>query len=388
MYFVAFGRRKRPSERGVERMKKPIAILIAAALAFALAAPVCALTVPEKLNVPTGVAAENLLAEEYQYRTLVYFTLQDDIIEVMSTEPSRYNALTMEGKLYVQFSIDGGNWTSFYFTSADDEGNEAQRVWKKLTVTRKNSVSVLNLMREQERSQLPDDVYYYDPELPQNSTLLNEEHEFRFRVRVELEWIDKNDLVTKSVTSPWSAAVTASTKVTEDTLPQTLRLPAVVSAEPLDGANGAELSVTAKPPVQVKLVDRFLRENGSAGVALRAQVSLNEGEWLDAPAAESAPDKARFTLPAEPEFASAASVKRSNVRVRFSYAAEGRELNSEWTEATAIGEYSDQGNNPKFEAPSFLMNTFLGLKVWIWMLAGIAILLAVTAAALVRGRRY
>lgn len=369
-------------------MKKPIAILIAAALAFALAAPVCALTVPEKLNVPTGVAAENLLAEEYQYRTLVYFTLQDDIIEVMSTEPSRYNALTMEGKLYVQFSIDGGNWTSFYFTSADDEGNEVQRIWKKLTVTRKNSVSVLNLMREQERSQLPDDVYYYDPELPQNSTLLNEEHEFRFRVRVELEWIDKNDLVTKSVTSPWSAAVTASTKVTEDTLPQTLRLPAVVSAEPLDGANGAELSVTAKPPVQVKLVDRFLRENGGAGVALRAQVSLNEGEWLDAPAAESAPDKARFTLPAEPEFASAASVKRSNVRVRFSYAAEGRELNSEWTEATAIGEYSDQGNNPKFEAPSFLMNTFLGLKVWIWMLAGIAILLAVTAAALVRGRRY
>ena len=388
MFFVAPGRGKRQPERGVERVKKTLAIIFAALFAFAFAAPVGALTVPEKLEVPTGVAAENLLAEEYQYRTLVYFTLRDDIIDVMSTEPSRYGALTMEGKLYVQFSIDGGSWVSFYFTSADDEGNEVQRVWKKLTVTRKNSVSVLNLMREKERAQLPEEVYYYDPELPQNSCLLNEEHEFRFRVRVELEWIDKSDLVTKSVTSPWSAAVTASTKVTEETLPQALRLPAVVSAEPVDGEAGAEFSVTAKPPVQVRLVDRFLRENGGAGVALRAQVSLNEGEWLDAPAAESAPDKARFTLPAEPEFASAAAVKRSNVRVRFAYAAEGRELSSDWTEATAIGEYSDQGNNPKFEAPSFLMNTFLGLKVWIWMLAGIVILLAVTAAALVRGRRY
>ena len=375
----------------MKRVKKLLAAFIAAALAFALATPAAALTVPEKLDVPTEVAAEHLLAEEYQYRTLVYFTLQDDIINVMSTDPSRYNALTMEGKLYVQFSIDGGNWASFYFTSADDEGNEVQRVWKKLTVTRKNSVSVLNLMRERERSQLPEGVYYYDPELPQNSTLLNEEHEFRFRVRVELEWIDKSDLATKSVTSPWSKAVTASTAVTEETLPQTLRLPAVVSAESedaADGASGASLSVTAKPPVQVQLVDRFLRENGGAGVELRAQVSLNEGEWLDAPAAESAPDKARFTLPAEPEFASAASVKRSNVRVRFAYAVSGRDMKSDWTEATAIGEYVDRGSNPQFESPSFLMNTFLGLKVWIWMLAGIAILLAVTAAALVRGRRY
>ena len=362
--------------------------MLAALLAFALATPAAALTVPEKLNVPTGVAAENLLAEEYQYRTLIYFTLQDDVIEVMSTDPARYNALTMEGKLYVQFSIDGDAWKSFYFTAADDDGNEVQRAARKLTITRRNSVSVLNLMREQERDQLPEGVYYYDPELPQNSCLLNEEHEFRFRVRVELEWIDKNDLVVKSVTSPWSAAVTASTKVTEETLPQALRLPAVVSAEPVDGANGTELAVTAKAPVQVTLVDRFLRENGGEGVGLTAQVSLNEGEWLDAHAAESAPDMARFTLPAEPEFASAASVKRSNVRVRFAYAVSGRDMRSDWTEATAIGEYLDQGNNPQFEAPSFLMNDFLGLKVWIWMLAGIAILLAVTAAALVRGRRY
>ena len=372
----------------MKRVKKTVALLLAALLAFALAAPASALTVPEKLDVPTGVAAENLLAEEYQYRTLIYFTLADDIIGIMSTDPARYNALTMEGGLYVQFSVDGGDWTSFYFTVADEEGNEVQRTRKKLTLTRKNSVSVLNLMREQERSQLPDGVYYYDPELPQNSSLLNGEHEFRFRVRVELEWIDKSDLQTKSVTSPWSAPATASTNVTEETLPQTLRLPAVVSAEPVDGAEGAELSVTAKPPVQVSLVDRFLRESVGNGVRLLAQVSLNEGEWLDAPAVESAPDKARFRLPAEPEFASAASVKKSNVRVRFAYAVEGREMRSEWTEAAAIGEYIDSGNNPQFEAPSFLMNDFLGLRVWIWMLAGIVILLAVTAAALVRGRRY
>ena len=372
----------------MKRVKKTVTLLLAALLAFALAAPVTALTVPEKLNVPTGVAAENLLAEEYQYRTLIYFTLADDIIEVMSTEPSRYGALTMDGKLYVQFSVDGGDWTSFYFTAADEEGAEVQRVWKKLTLTRKNSVSVLNLMREQERSQLPEGVFYYDPELPQNSSLLNEEHEFRFRVRVELEWIDKNDLQTKKATSPWSAPATASTKVTEETLPQTLRLPAVVSAAPADGAEGAELSVTAKPPVQVSLVDRFLRESGGDGVRLLAQVSLNEGDWLDVSAVSSAPDGAVLKLPDMPEFASAASVKKSNVRVRFAYAAAGRDLRSDWTEATAIGEYLDGGNNPRFEAPSFLMNDFLGLKVWIWMLAGIVILLAAVAAALVRGRRY
>ena len=368
-------------------MKKPIAILLAALLLTAFAAPVSALSMPETLAVPTGVAAENLLAEEYQYRTLIYFTLADDIIEVLSTDPARYGALTMESRLYLQFSVDGGAWTGFYFTAADDEGNEVQRVYRKLTVTRKNSVSVLNLVREAERSQLPEGVYYYDPEMPENSYLLNEEHEFRFRVRVELEWIDKNDLLTKSVTSPWSKAVTASTVVTEDTLPQTLRLPAVVSAEPVNGESGTLLSVTAKPPVQVKLVDGFLRESGG-GVSLRAQVSVNEGEWLDAPAAESGAESARFALPGLPEFADASTVKRSNVRVRFSYAAEGRELTSDWTEATAIGEYLDQGNNPRFEAPSFLMNEFLGLKVWIWMLAGIAILLAATAAALIRGRRY
>lgn len=368
-------------------MKKTAAILLAALLLTAFAAPVCALTVPEKLEAPTGVAAENLLVEEYQYRTLIYFTLADDVINVLSTEPSRYNALTMDGKLYVQFSIDGGDWKSFYFTAADDEGNEVQRVSRKLTLSRRNSVSVLNLMREQDRAQLPDGVYYYDPELPQNSCLLNEEHEFRFRVRVELEWIDKTDLQTKSATSPWSKAATASTVVTEDTLPQTLRLPAVVSAEPLDGANGAELAVTAKPPVQVKLVDGFLRESGE-GVELRAQVSLNEGEWTDLSAAENAIDGARFALPAEAEFADASAVRNSNVRVRFAYAVPGRELKSDWTEATAIGEYSEHGSNPKFSEPSFLMNEFLGLKVWIWMLIGIVILLAATAAAVIRGRRY
>ncbi|MBR5943207.1 MAG: hypothetical protein IKZ81_07705, partial [Clostridia bacterium] len=140
-------------------MKKTVAILLAALLLTALAAPAYALSMPETLNVPTGVAAENFLAEEYQYRTLIYFTLADDIIEVMSTEPSRYKALTLEGKLYLQFSIDGGSWVSFYFTGADDEGNEVQRVYKKLTLTRKNSVSVLNLVREQDRAQLPEDVY-------------------------------------------------------------------------------------------------------------------------------------------------------------------------------------------------------------------------------------
>ena len=375
-------------ERGVELVKKTVAVLLAALLLTALASPASALSVPETLNAPTGVAAENLLTEEYQYRTLIYFTLADDIIEVLSTAPSRYDALTMEGKLYVQFSIDGGSWVSFYFTGADDEGAEVQRIYKKLTPTRKNSVSVLNLMREQERSQLPEEVYYYDPELPQNSTLLNETHEFRFRVRAELEWIDKNDLETKSVTTPWSAAAIASTRVTEDTLPQELRLPAVVSAEPADGEGGAVLNVTAKPPVQVSLVDRFLRESGGDGVKLLAQVSLNEGEWTDAPAASSSPESATFTLPALPEFATASAVKTSNVRVRFAYSASGRELRSGWTEAAAIGEYIEQSKNPQFEAPSFLMNELLGLKVWIWMLAGIAILLAVTAAALVRGRRY
>ena len=365
-----------------------IAILLAALLLTVFGAPAYALSMPETLNVPTGVAAENLLAEEYQYRTLLYFTLADDIIEVMSTDPARYGALTLDSKLYVQFSIDGGNWTSFYFTSADDEGNEVQRVYRKLTVTRKNSVSVLNLVRETERAQLPESVYYYDPEMPENSYLLNEEHEFRFRVRVELEWIDKSDLVTKSVTSPWSSPVKASTVVTEETLPQTLRLPAVVSAEPLNGAAGAELDIAAKSPLQVSLVDRFLRESGAAGVGLCAQVSLNEGEWLDAVAIESGTENARFTLPDLPEFANASAVKTSNVRVRFAYAVPGRELRSEWTEASAIGEYIEQGNNPRFEAPSFLMNEWLGLKIWIWMLAGIVILLAVTAAALVRGRRY
>ena len=115
------------SERGVELVKKTVAVLLAALLLTALASPASALSVPETLNAPTGVAAENLLTEEYQYRTLIYFTLADDIIEVLSTAPSRYDALTMEGKLYVQFSIDGGSWVSFYFTGADDEGAEVQR---------------------------------------------------------------------------------------------------------------------------------------------------------------------------------------------------------------------------------------------------------------------
>ena len=369
-------------------MKKLLAILLAALLFTAFAAPACALSMPEELSVPTGVAAENLLAEEYQYRTLLYFTLADDIIEIMGTDPARYGILTLDSKLYVQFSIDGGNWVSFYFTAVDDEGKEVQRNYRNLTITRNNSVSVLNLMRENERSQLPEDVYYYDPELPQNSYLLNEEHEFRFRVRVELEWIDKNDLLTKSATSPWSAAVTASTVVTEETLPQTLRLPTVVYAEPVNGATGAELNITAKSPLQVSLVDRFLRESGAAGVALCAQVSLNEGEWIDAPAIESSTESASFTLPDLPEFANASTVKSSNVRVRFAYAVSGRELRSEWTDANTIGEYIEQGNNPQFEAPSFLMNEFLGLKVWIWMLAGIVILLAIIAVTLMRGRRY
>lgn len=371
----------------MRRVKKLLAMLLAALLLTAFAAPVSALSVPEKLTVPGGVAAENLLAEEYQYRTLIYFTLADDIIEVLSTEPSRCNALTMEGKLYVQFSIDGGDWKSFYFTSADDEGNEVQTVSKKLTPTRKNSVSVLNLVRGQERGQLPDGVYFYDEDYPQNSYLLTDTHEFRFRVRVELEWIDRYDLEKKSATSPWSRAATASTVVTEETLPQTLRRPVVVAAEPVNGEGGTELEVTAKAPMQVLLVDRFLRESGGS-VSLTAQVSVNEGEWLDLAALEKGAEAARFALPEAPEFASASAVKRSNVRVRFGYAASGRELKSEWTEASAVGEYIEQGNNPKFSAPSFLMNEFLGLKVWIWMLAGIAILLAVISAALIRGRRY
>ena len=374
-------------ERGVKRVKKTVAILLAALLLTALAAPAYALSMPETLNVPTGVAAENFLAEEYQYRTLIYFTLADDIIEVMSTEPSRYKALTLEGKLYLQFSIDGGSWVSFYFTGADDEGNEVQRVYKKLTLTRKNSVSVLNLVREQDRAQLPEDVYFYDPEYPQNSYLKTDAHEFRFRVRVELEYIDKADLKTKSVTSPWSKAATASTVVTEETLPSVLRLPVIASAEPRDGASGAELAVSVKPPMQVTLVDNFLRENGGA-VELQAQASVNEGEWVDMPASESAVGAAVFNVPQSlgPETASA--VKTSNFRVRFRYAAKGRELASDWTEATAVGEYIEQSRNPEFSAPSFLMNEFLGLKVWIWMLAGIVILLAVISAAIVRGRRY
>lgn len=375
-------------ERGAERMKKlisTVAILLAAML-FSM--PAFALVMPPELAQPGEVSAENLLAEEYQCRTLIYYTLADDIMDILSTVPSEYGALTMEGKLYLQFSIDGGSWVNFYFTAQDEEGKELQTTGKKLTVTRHNSVSVLNLTREQERSQLPEETYYYDVEYPENSYLLTDEHKFRFRVRVELEWIDTASLKTESITSPWSAPTEVKTTVTEQTLPTELRLPLIASAVPEDAeGGGATINVDARPSRQITLVDGFLRGVGS-GVELRAQVSYNDGEWMDAPAVSADAAHAVFTVPASLGFENAAAVRVSNMRIRFRYAVSDRELFSEWTDAAAVGEYIEQSSNPKFEKPSFLVDKFLGIRVWIWMLAGAALLLGVTATFVVRGKRH
>lgn len=367
-------------------MKKLVFILLLLAVIMLIVPTVSAEYMPDKLTVPTEVRTENILDEEYQYRTLIYYTLGDDIINIMSTVPSDYGALTMEGKLYLQFSIDGGNWISFYFTAQDEEGKEIQTTGKKLPVSKKGDVSVLNLMREQDRAQLPEEVYSYDADSPENSYLLTDTHDFRFRVRAELEWIDKEELKPMNVSSPWSKPATVKTVVSEETLPGSLHKPSVVSVLPGDGASGAEITVTVKAPRQVSLIEDFLKKSGG-GIALEEQISKDEGEWLDTPAVSSDILNAVFKVPESLGLETAADVRISDIRVRFRYAAEGRGLNSEWTEPSAVGEYIEQSENPEFAKPSFLANKFLGIKVWIWILGGAVLLLALTVWLLVRGRK-
>lgn len=368
-------------------MKKLLATLLATLLLNAFSLSVSAESIPETLTAPTAVSAENLLVEEYQYRTLIYFTLGDDIINVLSSAPSLYSALTLEGKLYLQFSIDGANWINYYFADYDEENKEIRTTAKKLTLARQNAVSVLSLIQEGDRSQLPEGAYFYDETCPENSYLLVEEHEFRFRVRVELEWIGTDTLTKQSVSSDWSRAAKAETTVSEETMPSELRTPIIMHVEPKNGAQSAEIHLTAKSPIQVSLINSFLAEQGG-GVETQAQISLAGGEWLDMTSVSGDTEVAGFAIPEQLNIRSASEAKTNGLRVRFRYSAKGRELVSEWTEEITVGEYIPQELNPNFAKPSFMLSSFLGIKVWVWLtLCGIGILAAM-AAVLIRGRRY
>jgi len=368
-------------------VKKLFSLLLVMLMLSGFSLGVYAEVMPETITAPTSVTAENLLVEEYQYRTLIYFTLGDDILNVLSSAPSLYSALTLEGNLYLQFSVDGSSWVNYYFATEDEEGKEVRTISKMLTMSRHNSVSVLSLLKEEDRSQLPEDVYFYDEAYPQNSYLLVEEHEFRFRVRVELEWIDTETLTRKTLSSDWSRVARAETTVSEETMPSELRAPVVMTVEPKDGAQSTEIHLAAKTPIQISLINSFLSQQG-AGVELQGQISLGGGDWIDMPIASTGLETASFTIPEELNIPSASAAKTSSLRVRFRHSAIGRELVSDWTEDITVGEYIPQELNPNFAKPSFLMGSFIGIKTWVWLALFAIGILALMAFVLIRGRRY
>lgn len=360
--------------------------LIMSASLFALNAG--ALAMPDTLSPLSRVRAENLIVEEYQYRTLIYYTVGDEVVDILTTEPTAYGALTLEGRVYVQFSVDNGDWTDFKFNAYDEDGRLTQSRHKKISSAKDSSVSVANLLLEQEREQLPEGTYFYDEESPESSYLLTEEHNFRFRVRVEIVWTDLYTSELGSMTTPWSAAATVQTTVSEETLPAKLKTPSVTGAVPLDAEGTAAIRVETKIPLQILLVDKYLKENGEEGIVLNAQMSLNNGDWQDMPV--SVPysgGKATFVFPAELGIKDASAVKVNNIRMHVSYSAAGRELASDWTEAQSVGEYIEQSTNPQFEEPSFMMNTFLGIKILVWMIIGSGIILLALIVVVIKTRR-
>lgn len=375
--------------RGRQALKKTFAIMFIMLISFSLLTPAAtALDMPGSLSPLAGVKAENLIVEEFQYRTLIYYTVGDEVVEVLTTQPTQYGALTLEGRVYVQFSVDNGDWKDFKFTAYDEDGNMTSEYHKKISSAKNNAISVLNLMLEQERLQLPEGTYYYDEQNPENSYILTEEHSFRFRVRVELVWTDLHTSEFNSVTSPWSSAVTAQTTVTEETLPEKLKIPVVEAAVPLDAEGTAATQIEAVVPLQIQLVDKYLKGIGEEGILLNSQVSFNNGDWEDMQVLEKfAERKATFLIPEKYGIKNASMAKVNNIRMRFSYSAAGRELNSDWSEPISLGEYIEQSENPQFEEPSFLMNTFLGLKILIWMLIGSGLILIGLIIVVIKTRR-
>ena len=353
-------------------MKKTLSLLIMLAVLCALLPSASALDLPDELAAPTSLEVSSLAVDSFQYRTLLTFTVDYDVLNVLGTQADEYGVMNLEGVMHVQFRVDDGDWNDCIFP----DGTYTQ----KLSVSRPQSVSVLSMNNELQRGQLSEEFYYYDATSPLSSHLDVFGHSFSFRVSIELKWIYLDDFSAGSVISKWSSPASLSSSLSAETLPETLKTPVITAAQPSETENGIGVSAVEKTPLQIKLLNRYIADNGGS-LGLAAQISVSNSEWQDISEAgeyHTLSESLEYLLPTDSGFDSVSAVERSNIRIRFRFYASvaEKQLYSEWSEPVVIGTYQPAADNPDFEGASFLRGSFLGISYPVIA----AIVLAVAAA--------